>query len=786
VRKEGSAISSFHNPYNFIPAPPRRNTLLPEALASAAPPGHHRWHPDRWSGRIGVTVTTISPLLIVENDQTDPAALPVLRVPHTTGPDGVERVDIAPTQLKGMLRGLYEAVTNSCLGVVSRSHAQPHHYRSAASDASGLQPTVVAHTPTGPELRIGGTLTVSHAEPGLVSLPGAVLDAWRPTADGGRQPTQLLAGTIPGRTPLHHGQHVEAILHQRTIQVPGPGGTTRTMARWHVHDAQPIDAGTDAAPLPAPPAGRWARVTGYLHITGPTISGKRYERLFLATCPDAHPDVAFEPPAVRDAASLLTDLGRLVDDQRAAHRFARKDEIWEREHHGQARPPWEYLGHEPGKTAWARHLYQAADASSDVTVPPWLGPDLAPHTPPPAGSTARYTCWAETGDASPIGPVKRLRPVMISRMAYPRPPLDLLDETLRPATALDALSPADRVFGWVNQQADDGNPSAGDPDTARPERRAYQGQLRVAAVTGPPADAIETMPQPVVLPILATPKPTQGRFYLGRSRPTGVPDQLPSGTVRAGYFQPGQVWRGRKIYLYQRRRPGLSTVSPGHSRSTPSGIAYLDDPGTQSAWLHDWIRPGSTITFDLIVDNLTGTELGALLWLLDPDRLGTPTTTPPRRGRMRLGLGKPYGFGVVETQLDPTRTRLATGAAIAERFTTLGGERPDDPAWADLAANFTALAETSLPATVAAIRAAATGVPGPVHYPSQNGPGQGNGYDWFVENERAAERRAKADRAGRTGHGRNRHQPVPRDDRSLPLLHGKDRTALDPITETQL
>ena len=98
-----------------------------------------------------------------------------------------------------------------------------------------------------------------------------------------------------------------------------------------------------------------------------------------------------------------------------------------------------------------------------------------------------------------------LRPYRTARALYPKSPLDLLPEKLRPAKDIKKLSPADRVFGWVNQDA-----STNDPHPA------YRGHVRVGPVICHTENAIERFRTPVVLAILGQPKPQQGRFYLGK------------------------------------------------------------------------------------------------------------------------------------------------------------------------------------------------------------------------------------------------------------------------------
>ncbi|RMF67495.1 MAG: hypothetical protein D6742_07350, partial [Cyanobacteria bacterium J069] len=51
----------FHNPYNFIPAPSRKQT---GELQDEKPSGHASYLKNKWSGRIRVALETITPLLI--------------------------------------------------------------------------------------------------------------------------------------------------------------------------------------------------------------------------------------------------------------------------------------------------------------------------------------------------------------------------------------------------------------------------------------------------------------------------------------------------------------------------------------------------------------------------------------------------------------------------------------------------------------------------------------------------------------------------------------------------
>ena len=56
----------FHNPYNFVPCLPRKDISgdLGDRNPLTFGMGHSVYQSDRWSGRISVTLTTKTPLLI--------------------------------------------------------------------------------------------------------------------------------------------------------------------------------------------------------------------------------------------------------------------------------------------------------------------------------------------------------------------------------------------------------------------------------------------------------------------------------------------------------------------------------------------------------------------------------------------------------------------------------------------------------------------------------------------------------------------------------------------------
>lgn len=110
---------AFHNPYNFVPAPPRK-TNHPE-LGDHEPIGHHVLHPDRYTGVIRVKMRAVTPLLIPDAANAVDVGDEHMSFPVRLDADG--KPYIPPTSVKGMIRSAYEAITNSRLAVFPGTEA---------------------------------------------------------------------------------------------------------------------------------------------------------------------------------------------------------------------------------------------------------------------------------------------------------------------------------------------------------------------------------------------------------------------------------------------------------------------------------------------------------------------------------------------------------------------------------------------------------------------------------------------------------------------------------------
>ncbi|NJL99417.1 MAG: TIGR03986 family CRISPR-associated RAMP protein, partial [Synechococcaceae cyanobacterium SM2_3_2] len=442
VRERGKAWielpeGDFHNPYNFIPAPPR-NVEDPH-LGDHHPVGHGSYHLDHFSGRIEVTLKTITPLLI-----PDAATATEIVTDHKLfdvrmGSDG--KPYLPPTSIKGILRSAYEAVTNSRLAIFE-SHEDRLAYR---------MPAKLGPIPARVELNNKGELCLRVMTDSSIIGNAAKLPRYASSdkpPDKGESTAALRYKDASKELP-QHGDHVWVQVTKSKVS---------QIIRWTKQ--QPTGSG-------------WKE--GWVCITGANIRGKKNERVFV---------VNNNNQLIKVTDEIRSLWEELIKNYQSTHE---KDlEIRKKNNQN----PNEYLGHEPGKTAWSRHIYVKSESK------------LVEGT----------LCYVELSGTK----VSAVQPVTISRRLYKNAPSELLDESLKPATRIDDLSPADRVFGWVRQDKQDNK-------SQYSKRGAYKGNLRISP-------AICTTLDPVELPfgdngfplaILGQPKPEQFRFYAAHNREGG-------------------------------------------------------------------------------------------------------------------------------------------------------------------------------------------------------------------------------------------------------------------------
>lgn len=720
----GGRGPDFHNPYNFVPTPPR-NTSDPD-LGDYPSVAQDSFDPARFTGRIRVRMIAQTPLLIPDTENARESGNGHKTFPLRLDADG--KPAIPASSIRGMLRSAYEAVTNSRFARFSPALRNRLAYRMDAREGLRLLP---ARVENGQIRLLTGTSTVE--QDGSPRRGDPQYAAWLPRYGGDGQLAQRAIRYSSGSLPSH-GDQVECWLERfqhhrwdrkRNVHVPD-------FQYWKVLTVAPAGNSLGEPPLASTAQPRrdrqsWheplgqqpCRARGWVCVTNANINRKHDERVFFSSGGSTAPVLL---PLTDEHRAMWREL---IQNYQSIH----EDDLNRRDRNGQRYD--QYIGHEPGQTAWSRHVYTESDRELlDGTL-----------------------CYVRlTGQH-----LNAIFPVMIARELYPVAPFDLLHDSLRPATSIHELSPADRVFGWVS--SDGGGQASSQPQG---EPVAARGLLRVGPVTctSTVADAVEIFRDPgVPLAILAAPKPQQGRFYVAKT-PQGEAQDDDLSKTDAGYAA-GKGLRGRKVYPHQSSLPALHWANPTMDRSQ-SGIgspahyqeyrrpqrAGNEQCDDQNRSILGWVKPGAEFSFDLHVHNLSRVELGALVWLL----------SLPDGHCLRFGGGKPLGFGSVCLTLAECEVR--TGQDLRAQYSSWSaGASAADHRDASIQAFQAAILRSYSSSSerfdnapfIHAFLAACRGFQDnrPIHYPrsTENGqPGppssEGESFRWFVANERIEARHA--------------------------------------------
>jgi CRISPR-associated protein (TIGR03986 family) len=671
----------FHNPYNFVPALPRNN--ITGELGDRKPIGHGRYHTNHWTGRIAVKLTTITPLLIPDASEMEEDAQG-----HKTFPtrlDAQGKPYLPPTSLRGMLRSAYEAVTNSRLSVLD-PHDMRLAYRMPAQMGLEMVPARIKNNQI--KLYPGTSGIGSDGRP-----QGPMYAAWLPFYNrSSTRPHGRL--TYPDGSLPQHGDAVDFWAEKFDRQ--NPNGAS-VFSYWKVRKIVKSGGKLGTAPNTSSGQGNHQPVgeplrqfSGFVYITNKNIDGKHDERVFFSQ------NAPISCPLSND---LRTKWKELITNYQEIH----KEDLRK----GWTSPP------ALNNSCWSRQVISGA-AERQLRE--------------------ESLCYAKTRNSGRGCQVDELYPVMITRGLFNQAPISLLDSSLKPATQADKsqLSPADRVFGWVNQQG----------------KGSYKGQLRIHSVTCQSDDPLDDFSHtPVPLAILGQPKPEQAGFYNAQNR-QGKPLN-PGRGKGSGYNSTNQGLRGRKVYVHHQGLPKGHWNNPqqdktqrdvqGHyqeyRRPQNNGVEQKDD---QNRSMKNWVKVGTEFTFDIDVVNLSEVELGGLLYLL----------TLPDLHFHRLGGGKPLGFGSVRLDLIESETDLRPGQDWSEFYQTL---LPDEVVVKPINVSQCVKAyQKSVEATyggdfdnvrfITAFGRSANGFDdnAAVHYPrvTPEPTPAGEAFKWFVENER--------------------------------------------------
>jgi hypothetical protein len=232
---------------------------------------------------------------------------------------------------------------------------------------------------------------------------------------------------------------------------------------------------------------------------------------------------------------------------------------------------------------------------------------------------------------------------------------------LLPCIANNYLCPASRLFGWTPENAQ------GEGD----ENFPVAGRVRVSVAW---SDKRLSDTRLIPLKILGSPKPQYYPFYL---RPeNGDPSSVPGYyTIHAGDWWPraGRL-RGRKFYLhhpdavYDPQAPGQSPHAPASPDAACASVqmtpemdknAHQKQQNGQPIVPEDLrshqnataavLPPGAEFKGYIEFDSLSDYELGLLLWAIS--LADSPLDGCTERAH-KLGMGRPLGMGSVRLKID--------------------------------------------------------------------------------------------------------------------------------------
>ncbi len=273
------------------------------------------------------------------------------------------------------------------------------------------------------------------------------------------------------------------------------------------------------------------------------------------------------------------------------------------------------------------------------------------------------------------------------------------------------LSPAERVFGFVEERSEE--------EKSSNMAAAYAGHVRFTAARwdGNLRNGHDSPYQhEVTLKILDSPKPPSPALYFRNRGETN--SYIEKKALALEKHEP----QGRKFYLhkYQKTRAPWAT----HPENVHGNLKQK----SRITPLHG----GLSFSFSIRFDNLDDFELGMLLYALSPND----------RFQHKIGMGKPLGLGSVKITVD----RVITGDRVTryrERgpFSSDPGEAPLD--WHACRDQFKQQMKDIAPAAIEALELMGDPekVKLPVHYPQlRNIHGKKmelEHYRWWVKNDRA-------------------------------------------------
>ena len=617
-------------------------------------PGHDRLYADRWSGSIDLEMIVRTPLVF--GQQT---------IEHEGGkerhfidlPMDGDNLVVPPTMVKGMISRAYETLTCSRFRVfgdaenrsgrrrIKNDHSELLTYRADPAAANNLLPGRIFEQENG-GLAVeildgfGKNARVALIRDDLNHGYGTIACTNHPdirTGPGGRVNPQQVFTRF--RSLTRHGEQVNVQLAQWRDQRGGRHlMVTGVWQGDHLEKFFDVGHGPDVEtfnvwgyPCRTTPEGKTSR-----KLFGDEKEGKTYERFFFKSA--------------RDGSNLYGTI--LPLDPEHVTRYATVLRSYSAQQQ------------EPGGD---KHLLNRAAATHPTPSDNALSNgDLV--------FVQLDRTYASSGNDIPADArVVDVLPTMVGRRPYSRSPRELAAaQRVLPLTKSTEASAADRLFGYVVPDADDG---------AKGGDVACRGRLSFGFVNTSEAHICREKQK---LSPLLSPKPSSARRFLTDSSgatPTKKSKEKEEGLPlsRGEYFAPEQLLGAAAYPVHRGLVQGKGLNRSGFpERATRKAVLDGREQDNDAVRLiaRSWMKSGSILRCTISFSNLSEAELAALIWVLTPGNLVPPKAkqeNPGAVGYLRMGLGKPLGLGALEVSIAKNGLRAIRGSDLAESYANLDG-----------------------------------------------------------------------------------------------------------------
>ena len=672
-KREGKKYEehTFHSSVNRIPRLPeyaRNNDRANyEAIYREGIQTHLDYlHSDRLSGYFDLQLTAHSPLLIGE--QTEEEGIHYLQVQEVDG-----KPFIAPTMIKGLLSTAYERITSSRFRIFdTKTHSAPLTYRTQPDQALSLVPVRCTYAPS---------IENSDEQYEFERLDG-----------GGHNDNKPAFIPIQDSPALDDSKTIKGKKHTFGSFKPDKNNgkklakcfktfdevrfeAYRIKKRWIVSKISKVD-GTSELVLGTYEQSKEIKTqdiktahkfTGFLYITTPreqlmenttnfgTKRGRRKwsEKIFIQRDQDSNStNNTFDKKLVCSKSvidSYLTILHSYQTEQEIAdsrHKHNEQNAKDKRNAKHNRRKSNKRRDKQPRKS----NIFTSGEVKQETFA---------------VGRLA-YAIIDKSDSIS------ELIPISVGRHAYSHSPLSIAErDNVCPAKNLNEASAADRLFGFVSDNDDNGI--------------ALRGRIKVSPISiSENAIARPTKEKEYkILPPLLSPKPSSGRRFLVSRKDFPNPTNNSkharihskrSDDSRANLFNPSTSSLGEAAYPTHQLAIGknLDAIITEYDRSRDT----TKDSDSVRLRVRSWLKTGSSLSCRITFEDLSPKELAFLLWPLILQNLSPVGSS--EIGYHKLGIGKPLGLGLVEVNIVDKLVHFQELPDIAEGYskltTVLGSE----------------------------------------------------------------------------------------------------------------